>query len=472
MDLFDLLKDILPPQLSISLTITFTVYIALKAFQKYRSNWLTAIDLETIFLTRIMIIVFLLLYPALQNYASLKTSSKLLLELVISYRWALIFYLAFEAGLYLLRYYIRRKTVLPAGYVQACYSAIIQCQDSDGGGIKVKNEIHAPVQLWTTAQSLYGLIKTINDVQLIPHIRKIIHYYERALVEEPTIWSTSKSPNIVVSGWALISMIEFYSTKSYREIFESEAVNIHKWIVDGLNSIVLLQLHNGGWATMGNEEADLRIFPTSVSVWALSIAVRDRESLNLNQEQVADLYKAILQGVNNLKISYNKELGVWDSNPNRNWVQKNNALTLLTYGILMKVEQIVVKYGNSYESQKLLNELTPWLNSQYEQIMGHVDHCLGRDINDNEADAPFDDLMSTPEGSKAPVTYYDWIYCAYLALRASRLSKRSTIRDAVREKQIIDVLVKHREWLPNWYTYKTALILIASSIDEKSPYQL
>lgn len=462
-DIFDLLENILPYNLTFSLSLALIISLSILFASRYRTQWINIFDSVNILALRIFLIVFLLALPI----SSLTQSTSLTLyDFLTRYWWIILVYILFEAFLYGYRIYLRRLARVPKQYLNEIYQILTQRQDSDGG-FRIGSKKETPVELWCTAQTLHGFILGFNDITLIHKTNKVLSYYQSVGRSGEALWSENQKNFLLIPAtWALISLEELVSKEGYPEsLSESTFKSAVEMVHSGLEKLKLLQLTNGGWAPAGNIDDDLRIFPTAIAIWALALAVKHQKALNLEREQLKETITSLSLAIELMKKKFDNNNYMWDNNPSRSVLRRISGLTLLVYMALSEADVALNSLKGSIQNHLSSNILHKWLDSIHEPIMAHIDFCLHRDIEDLETDGPYDNIIKAKIDSIIPIAFYDWLPAAMLAINASKITGRyKPVRDALREKRLTETLVKYNSHLPNWYTYRLAVIVIASSL--------
>lgn len=463
-DIFDLLKDILPYDLTFSLSLAFVVSLAILISSRYRTQWISLFDAEKILALRVFLLVFLI---ALTVTSVTQSTSLTLIDGFAYHWWVIPAYALFEVIFYGYRYYLRRLAGIPKHYLSEIYQ-ILTLRQGSSGGFRVGSREDTPVELWCTAQTLHGFVLGFSDITLISKTTKVLGYYQTVGRNAETLWSERQTNCLLVPAiWALISLEELINKKGYAESLSassySQAVEMFHL---GLKKLKQLQLSNGGWAPVGNLDDDLRIFPTTMAVWALALAIKHRKALSLEGDLLAHTIASMFSAIELLQKKYDSKSNMWDVNPARSVTRRMSGLTLMVYTALSFADTAVTSEKYSDESRLLGRNLHKWLDTIHEPVMAHIDSCLHRDIEDSETDSPYDHVIKANTDLVIPVAFYDWLPAAMLATNASKLTGRySPIRDALREKRLTETLVKHYSHLHDWYTYRLAVILIAASFD-------
>lgn len=382
-------------------------------------------------------------------------------------------YLLAEGGLAFWLYWFRRRhTLLSAAYRRSCREIIHKRQrlekepKSDFGGFDAKSDRNDRIELWSTAQSLHA-IASINSSATAAAVLRALTYYEAKLPVEDTYWRPGKGVLVTPASWVLLSLAAVARGPNYKAALEVHPTRISDWLNVGAKRLVALRTGDGAWTPAGSHDAlDGRTLPTIVSLWALAEVVAVRDKASLQEDTLSEIAVALRDGCTFLLTSLQNEQDekYWDANPKRPWRKKCSALTLFTFAALLSLVDTLSEEG-PIGMQDQVTKLRGWAKKERDAIMRHIDHCLHRGLDDNEADAPWDNLVKDETEASLkdfPVTYFDWPTSALFALQQCKKVDMYDHADAVREQRLTTQLTNAEDQLERQYTFRLAMILISS----------
>lgn len=318
---------------------------------------------------------------------------------------------------------------------------------------------------------VHALVSAVNTVDMAGVVERAIQFYRVELAKPTSLWSGAKNALITPSSWILLSLAEFARSAHWSNLKDDEKKEVRAWIKQGVTILLGLQTTAGGWTPLGSKkQLDLRTLPTVTVLWSLAAVLRARSAVELSEDETKACVTAVGRGWDFLMESSTELAGDrwWDPNPHRGWRQKCVGLTLLTYGVLFVVSEALseVTRGND-TARPGTDRLQQWLKNQHNAIMRQLDHCLHRDLEDMEADGPWDHIVSDQDGTsrEIPITYFDWPTSALFALRLSKSAKCYDYSDAAREQVLSNLLANAAKSQEHAYSFRLAMILIASAVD-------
>lgn len=458
-DIGGLLQSILPYSFAVAMTAGVVAVIALDAYYN-KKDILSALAVKkNVVKARVFIVIFIMTLLFAEFLSTVPHD----LVNVLKKDWGVIaLYIAYESALLITRFIIMKKSSFPDSFLKAMYSNLCNRHDVSGG-FRVHLSNNANVELWTTAQVLHGLLGNYDTAKMVQYSTEAINFYDGLTNKNEVLWSNNwKTKNILLvpNFWAIISMCKIISKNTYETILPNgmHAKTINN-VTRGVVSILELQQPTGGWGSHSKNSV-YRYFPTTMAIWALSEALRINDFLRLESAQRGKIETAIDSAVQLLIQDYNKDLALWPNVPGRNPKRNTVSLSLFSFAVLSIVQK------THYYSLKQEGQLKDFLKSIHEDMMKHVDYCLGKDIEDIETDEPYDNETIDSNGVTS-IMFYDWLPVAMLAIYASKLNGTyKDFYDSIREKRIRDITIQHVDEMNDWYSYRLAVMLIGISINK------
>lgn len=464
-DLFGLFQGFLPYSVAFSISLAFTIAFIVLIVSRYRNKWIKLLERDNILAARMFLVVLMVALPFVSYTSNANPSLK---SALISNWWVVVIYGCFELTLLSYKYYLQRHSGLAEPYLNEVFQILVQRQDTSGG-FRVSFHENSPIELWCTAQALHGLVACFNNISLVSKTSRVVTYYEKLGMHGEALWSEGENPVLLApNAWAIISLEEIARKDGLAESLLPDTFNkATQMCARGLDRLVNLQLTNGGWAPAGKFDDDLRIFPTTIATWAISLAVKHHASLGLSAEQMTRLDSSLVRAVELLQKTYNGNENTWDNNPTRPFPRKMIGLTLIAYTALSVAETSFRAMMGKRNSIHAVRSLEKWLDNIHGPVFAHVEHCLYRDIDDAETDGPYDNVIGTATDFVIPIVFYDWIPAAMLAIYASKITGRYRgVVDALRERRLTEIVSNHSNNAYSWYTYRLAVTAIASSYNK------
>ena len=461
MEIINLLKDILSPQYGVALTLSAIVVIILQFCNKNKSDILSMItNKESILICRVGILVFVL---TLCTIKLIETRDFLIF---IKANWILLIpYPAYEIFLLIIGRYIISRVKTPRDYCNKLYTHLCNRNNGNGGFCISSNDNR--VALWGTSQTIYGLLDSYDNQDVIKYSKMFVNYCEQS---KDVIWKKDNSDDIlfVPNFWAILALMKIITKVSRsRELLGDDYKKACDMVSSGLDTILALKLRNNGWSPhlKKSQDKDYRLSATIIALWSLSEIISEGGNIiQITPEKRTEIIDVLNGSIADIINNYDNNSG-WSNSPyetSRSKNARNGSLSLYVYSVLSIIESNLKKASQSNSG------LSSFFSRNHSSMMKKVSYYLSKDIEDNETDSPYD-IVHTSSPEAIAVTCYDWLPTVMLAIYTSKLNR--TYRkydDGIIEKKITDTLNKNIEKLNSWYTYRLALMLIGLSINNKS----
>jgi len=192
------------------------------------------------------------------------------------------------------------------------------------GGIRGGPSADAKAQVWTTAQSLVGVVSAVSRAKLPQthrdEIRAAFNYIESARSFQSGggwgYWDNSLITVTEVTAWVVLAYARSLDP-AVREFLWSpiEQDEVRLRIERDISILLARQSHRGGWRPVADAtgESDTRTYSTVMALWAL---VEASAAGAFSEDLRGQADESIKQGLDWLLNNYLPELG-WVPNPNR-----------------------------------------------------------------------------------------------------------------------------------------------------------
>lgn len=456
-NIITLLQNILPYQFLYAFTLSGIIFIISEIYFNRVDIFSAFLSRIAIIKSRLFILSFILSY-ILFNIDNIINDFK---AAIMSNLWLLAIYIIYEISLIIIRLLVKYKSKIPNDVIETMYQSLVNRHDNTGG-FRVFEDQNSNTELWTTSQTMYGLLYYYDNSELVIYSNEFMHYLEAESQKNTVLWGENieeKNFFLMPNLWAVIAMLTIISKKNYNELINASLYEkTKKNIFLSINTILQLQLENGGWSSHSQNNYD-RTLPTVMSVWILSEAIMKNSFLNLDQNQLLSIQNALERGISLLIRNYNSKMSLWSNVPNLTPKRNTISLTIYVYALLSIT-------CNNLKLTNIANiGLNNFLSEIHNDIMNNCDYCMQKDIDDVETDGPYDNVLIDSNGVIS-VTFYDWLPIVMTAIYASKKNGNYNILyDGIREKQIRDILVQNKSNFKNWYTYRLSVILISLSLN-------
>lgn len=211
------------------------------------------------------------------------------------------------------------STALLQRKVDTWTNTIFTTQAANGGMKNLPSGRETSTQVWTTAQSLTGVLSTGKSLDnYVPKIREAFDYIEKLRRTSPAGgWNyyANAIPYTVteINAWVTVATVKSLDSKT-KIWSDTERAEIVGRVIRELDEIKRRQDSTGGWRPIRDDGPDFtRTYATVISLWGLLEA---RRSPAVFEKMGTTSDESIRSGINWILRSYKEGQG-WVPNPNR-----------------------------------------------------------------------------------------------------------------------------------------------------------
>lgn len=219
----------------------------------------------------------------------------------------------------------------------------------DGGGLKTSRGDSAETQVWSTAQSLTGIMigrgtgLTTTDAE---QIREHLEYIERVRLPKDEGWGYFERWDwgaTEIAAWVVLAYLTSTQKETVSLVWGNDSEKAFQRLDQYLKLLQGRQLAKGGWGPISQKDNEqfARTYSTTMALWALIESKKHPEF----GKRIGTAYdRAIKDGIRWLLSQYDKQLNSWVPNPGRS--RQTETFPGLTAQILFVLERAKPEFND------------------------------------------------------------------------------------------------------------------------------